>query len=65
MPKSVAAVTAAHISMLIDSVQAVASHAKPRLMGEGKRMIVCGCCHASRQSMHMSSRAGIRIGPML
>lgn len=35
MPKSVAAVTAAHISALIDSVLVVARHTKPRLMGEG------------------------------
>lgn len=34
MPKSVAAVTAAHISVLIDSVLVVARHTKPRLMGE-------------------------------
>ena len=40
MPKSVTAVTAAHISKQIDSVQAVAGRAKPRLMGEGMRMIV-------------------------
>lgn len=40
MPKSVTAVTAAHISKLIDSVQAVSGRAKPRLMGEGMRMIV-------------------------
>lgn len=44
MPKSVTAVTAAHISMLIDSVRAVAGRAKPRLMGEGMSMIVWGCC---------------------
>lgn len=42
MPKSVTAVTAAHISMLIDSVQAVVGRAKPRLMGEGMRTIVWG-----------------------
>lgn len=47
MPKSVTAVTAAHISMLIDSVRAVASRAKPRLMGEGMEMIVWGCCQPS------------------
>lgn len=40
MPKSVTTVTAAHVSMLIDSVLAVAGCAKPRLMGEGMRMIV-------------------------
>lgn len=40
MPKLVTTVTAAHISMLIDSLDAVASRAKPRLMGEGMRMIV-------------------------
>lgn len=61
MPKSVAAVTAAHISTLIDSVRAAASRAKPRLMGEGMRMIVWGCCQ-SRQSMHMISGAGIHAG---
>lgn len=44
MPKSVTTVTAAHISTLIDSVQAVVGWTKPRLMGEGMRMIVWGRC---------------------
>lgn len=65
MPKSVTAVMAAHISTLIDSVQAVASRSKPRLMGEGMRVIVWGCCHASWKSMHMSSGAGIHKGQSL
>lgn len=39
MLKLVTAVTAAHISMLIDSVRAAADRARPGFIGEGMRMM--------------------------
>lgn len=50
MPKSVTTVTAAHISMLIDFVQAVAGQAKPRLM---EKEDDCLRLLSAQQLMHM------------
>lgn len=70
MPKLVTTVTAAHISVLIDSVQAVAGRAKPRLMGEGMRlmgegmrMIVCGYCQPGSQCTWSVERESTQTNP--
>lgn len=47
MPKLVTSMTAARISMLIDSVQSAAGRGRPRLMGKGK-VIVGAFCEPGR-----------------